>query len=58
VETIAPVRLGVAELRERELVEAERRVDVGHADRDVVEDVGHATILAAMSFGPFRGRYA
>ena len=47
VEAFAAVRRDVTELGKRELVKAERRLDIRDANRDVVEDVGPATILAA-----------
>ena len=40
-EVAAAVGLAVAELSERELVEAVRGLDVLDADRDVIEDVHH-----------------
>src|SRR5262249_29158838 len=47
VEAVATIGLAVAEPRERELVEPERSLDLRDANRDVVEDVLHVTILAA-----------
>jgi hypothetical protein len=46
VEAVATVRRVATELGKRELVEAERRLDIRGANRDVVEDIFHATILA------------
>ena len=44
-EVAAAVGLAVAELSERELVEAVRGLDVLDADRDVIEDVQHRAIV-------------